>query len=98
MAKEPAANRDTRPGADHASRRTRRDRAGEHAGLRLSGDFDPQQVLASNGMAAAEKREIFEVWISELRGQPGRDDVPRMIAEIEDAIARLDREEETPKR
>ncbi len=60
----------------------------------LSGDLDsPQQVLAATNLSPAKKREVFAVWLRDLDARLSDADARRLIDEIHEAIAMLDREE-----
>ncbi len=63
-----------------------------HLRLLLAGDFEsPQQVLAATGLSPAKKREVLAVWLRDLLGAPANGEARRLVAEIHEAIAMLDR-------
>jgi len=78
---------------DQASRRTPRDRGSAHLRLLLSGDMEsPQQVLAEESFSEADKREVFAVWLRDLYRRESDTETRRLIAEIREAIGKLDGE------
>ncbi len=85
---------------DQASARAPREPGTAHLRLMLSGDLEsPQQVLAATNLDKARKREVFEVWLRDLLAGPAEGEAHRLVAEIHEAIAMLERtEKEKPGR
>jgi hypothetical protein len=97
MAKIPSVNRKVKPAPDHASQRAPREPGSAHIRLLLAGDFDsPQQVMASPDLDTGKKRQIFEVWIRDLRSK-SEPEARRLLDQIREALAMLD-SDKTPKR
>jgi hypothetical protein len=60
---------------------------------RLSGDFgSPLELLAAQGLTAAEKRQILEVWLDDLAAQPDTPERQAVLDSVRDALSSLERQ------
>jgi hypothetical protein len=86
-------------GSDQASGRAKPEPGNAHLRLLLSGDMgSPQEVLAEEGFSDADKREVFAVWLRDLRARPNDTETRRLIANIEEAMEMLGSEKARPHR